>query len=185
LVEGISVAYILAEELAPRPFTPFSVAPLSHRGSWLGQVSSAYSFCLAYHNSDIQISSPRRFSMLVTTWPTTLWVTESPSVHRQKATTGSSSGCSSKIRLLLCPKSSLTRKHRDSDRDWTFTMCNPPFYASAREMERSAATKALPPRAVLTASANELLTAGGEVQFVGRMIDESLVLKTRCLYVCC
>jgi 23S rRNA A1618 N6-methylase RlmF len=64
-------------------------------------------------------------------------------------------------------------------------MCNPPFYASAREMERSAATKALPPRAVLTASANELLTAGGEVQFVGRMIDESLVLKTQCRYVCC
>jgi 23S rRNA A1618 N6-methylase RlmF len=64
-------------------------------------------------------------------------------------------------------------------------MCNPPFYASAREMERSAAAKALPPRAVLTASANELLTAGGEVQFVGRMIDESLVLKTHCRYVCC
>jgi hypothetical protein len=169
----------------PQPSTPFFAVPWSHRGSWLGQVSSTYLFRLAYHNSDIQISSPRRFSMLVTTWPTTLWVTESPSVHHQAETTGSSSGCSSTTRLLPCPKSSLTWKHRESDRDWTFTMCNPPFYASAREMERSAATKALPPRAVLTASANELLTAGGEVQFVGRMIDESLVLKTRCLYVCC
>jgi hypothetical protein len=94
----------------PQPSTPFFAVPWSHRGSWLGQVSSTYLFRLAYHNSDIQISSPRRFSMLVTTWPTTLWVTESPSVHHQAETTGSSSGCSSTTRLLPCPKSSLTWK---------------------------------------------------------------------------
>eukprot|EP00301_Raphidiophrys_heterophryoidea_P007179 c12813_g1_i4.p1 GENE.c12813_g1_i4~~c12813_g1_i4.p1 ORF type:complete len:268 (+),score=65.81 c12813_g1_i4:746-1549(+) len=51
-------------------------------------------------------------------------------------------------------------------------MCNPPFYASADEMgshpERSA-----------TGLGNELVTEGGEVAFVKKMIDDSVALGTR------
>lgn len=50
-------------------------------------------------------------------------------------------------------------------------------------MKQSASIKALPPRAILTASMTELLVTGGEVAFVSRMIDESLILKARCLLV--
>jgi 23S rRNA A1618 N6-methylase RlmF len=59
-------------------------------------------------------------------------------------------------------------------------MCNPPFYTSEDAMQRSEAQKAVAPRAILTASNNELISAGGEVAFVSRMIQESLHLRKRC-----
>ncbi|GAA5969647.1 hypothetical protein JCM3765_000609 [Sporobolomyces pararoseus] len=55
-----------------------------------------------------------------------------------------------------------------------FVMCNPPFYASTEEIELSARQKELEPFAVCTAANNELITKGGEVEFVKRMIEESL-----------
>jgi len=58
-------------------------------------------------------------------------------------------------------------------------MCNPPFYASKSEMLASAAAKQRPPFTACTGSENEMVTAGGEVTFVSRMIDESLILKDR------
>ncbi|GAA5901461.1 hypothetical protein JCM5296_003016 [Sporobolomyces johnsonii] len=57
-----------------------------------------------------------------------------------------------------------------------FTMCNPPFYASPDEIAASLAAKELEPFAVCTGASNEMLTPGGEVAFVSRMIDESLSL---------
>ncbi|GAA5888406.1 hypothetical protein JCM6882_008610 [Rhodosporidiobolus microsporus] len=61
-----------------------------------------------------------------------------------------------------------------------FTMCNPPFYASEEEIASSLAAKELEPFAVCTGAENELVTAGGEVAFVSRMIEESLELgKTK------
>ncbi|KAI9435810.1 S-adenosyl-L-methionine dependent methyltransferase [Lactarius indigo] len=61
-----------------------------------------------------------------------------------------------------------------------FSMCNPPFYASAEEVARSAATKALSPNAVCTGAEVEMITAGGEEGFVSRMVRESLALGERC-----
>ncbi|GAA6014564.1 hypothetical protein JCM10207_001646 [Rhodosporidiobolus poonsookiae] len=57
-----------------------------------------------------------------------------------------------------------------------FTMCNPPFYASEEEIASSLAAKELEPFAVCTGAPNEMLTTGGEVAFVSRMIVESLSL---------
>ncbi|GAA5827906.1 hypothetical protein JCM11251_007724 [Rhodosporidiobolus azoricus] len=57
-----------------------------------------------------------------------------------------------------------------------FTMCNPPFYASEDEISSSLTAKELDPFAVCTGASNELLTQGGEVAFVSRMIEESLEL---------
>jgi 23S rRNA (adenine1618-N6)-methyltransferase len=56
-------------------------------------------------------------------------------------------------------------------------MCNPPFFAHLGEACQN-------PRTVCTGTPNELVTAGGEVQFVERMIDESLVLRHTIRYMC-
>ncbi|BGP19882.1 hypothetical protein JCM10213v2_008013 [Rhodosporidiobolus nylandii] len=58
-----------------------------------------------------------------------------------------------------------------------FTMCNPPFYSSDDEMASSLAAKELEPFAVCTGASNELLTPGGEVAFVSRMVEESVQLR--------
>lgn len=58
-------------------------------------------------------------------------------------------------------------------------MCNPPFYESAEDMLTSAASKQRPPFTACTGSETEMVTPGGEVEFVTRMIDESLVLRER------
>ncbi|PLB42700.1 DUF890 domain protein [Aspergillus candidus] len=59
-----------------------------------------------------------------------------------------------------------------------FTMCNPPFYASRSEMITSAQEKERPPFSACTGSEIEMVTPGGEVSFVSRMIDESLRLRS-------
>ena len=64
-----------------------------------------------------------------------------------------------------------------------FTMCNPPFYSDRAEVLRSAEAKELGPNAVCTGADTEMITPGGEVAFVSKMVQESLVLKTRCRYV--
>ncbi|CEQ42685.1 SPOSA6832_04516 [Sporobolomyces salmonicolor] len=80
-----------------------------------------------------------------------------------------------------CALSSLEAKQADYPLDFEedsidFTMCNPPFYASQDEIAASLAAKELEPFAVCTGASNEMLTPGGEVAFVSRMIDESLSL---------
>ncbi|KAJ6257034.1 Psilocybin synthase [Drechslerella dactyloides] len=58
-----------------------------------------------------------------------------------------------------------------------FTMCNPPFYASVNDMLASAKLKAVPPLSACTGSTTEMVTDGGEVAFVSRMVDESIALQ--------
>lgn len=58
-------------------------------------------------------------------------------------------------------------------------MCNPPFYESKADMLTSAAAKQRPAFTACTGSESEMVTQGGEVAFVSRMIDESLVLRDR------
>ncbi|KFH45172.1 Methyltransferase-like protein-like protein [Hapsidospora chrysogenum ATCC 11550] len=60
-----------------------------------------------------------------------------------------------------------------------FCMTNPPFYESADEMRRSASKKSRPPSTACTGSEVEMVTAGGEVGFVERILAESLVLRGR------
>ncbi|KAK6343318.1 hypothetical protein TWF730_010909 [Orbilia blumenaviensis] len=60
-----------------------------------------------------------------------------------------------------------------------FTMCNPPFYASINEMLSSAKKKAVPPLSACTGSTTEMVTDGGEVAFVNRMVEESLKLREK------
>ena len=60
-----------------------------------------------------------------------------------------------------------------------FTMCNPPFYGSRKEIEKRAAAKGHEPKAVCTGADVEMITPGGEVAFATRMLDESCALATR------
>jgi len=61
-----------------------------------------------------------------------------------------------------------------------FAMCNPPFYSDREEVLRSAEAKELGPNAVCTGADTEMITPGGEIAFVGRIVKESIVLKTQC-----
>lgn len=58
-------------------------------------------------------------------------------------------------------------------------MTNPPFYKSTEEMLQSAAQKSRPPFTACTGAKVEMVTLGGEVAFVDRIFQESLVLKER------
>jgi 23S rRNA A1618 N6-methylase RlmF len=69
-----------------------------------------------------------------------------------------------------------------SDR-FDFTMCNPPFYSSREEIEKSTAEKTFSPSAICTGADAEMITPGGESAFVRQMVTESLIYKTKCRYV--
>ncbi|KAJ5958884.1 uncharacterized protein N7479_006034 [Penicillium vulpinum] len=60
-----------------------------------------------------------------------------------------------------------------------FTMCNPPFYTSTDELIKSAEKKERDPFSACTGVEVEMVTSGGEVAFVKKMIDESLQLRDR------
>lgn len=59
-------------------------------------------------------------------------------------------------------------------------MCNPPFYRSREELLNSTEAKELDPNAVCTGADTEMITTGGEVAFVRKMVQESKHLKERC-----
>ncbi|ODQ66363.1 hypothetical protein NADFUDRAFT_50279 [Nadsonia fulvescens var. elongata DSM 6958] len=54
-----------------------------------------------------------------------------------------------------------------------FTMCNPPFYASPEEITELESFKHDKPRSKLLAHPNELITEGGEIQFIRKMFEDS------------
>ncbi|CAE6416714.1 unnamed protein product [Rhizoctonia solani] len=66
------------------------------------------------------------------------------------------------------------------DASITFSMCNPPFYSDIEDVNRSAENKEYDPHAVCTGALVEMVTPGGEVAFVQRMIDESMSLRGTC-----
>lgn len=59
-----------------------------------------------------------------------------------------------------------------------FVICNPPFYASTAEMQGSltGSGKSHPPSTICTGSENEMVTQGGDLGFVTRMLEESKAL---------
>lgn len=60
-----------------------------------------------------------------------------------------------------------------------FVMTNPPFYSSESEMLKSAAKKSRPPHSACTGAPVEMVCDGGEVAFVSRILEESLILRQR------
>lgn len=62
-----------------------------------------------------------------------------------------------------------------------FTICNPPFFTDSAEMEKSLSGegKATGPNAICTGSNNEMICPGGDLGFVTRIVNESLVLREK------
>ncbi|KAL7937350.1 hypothetical protein V8C35DRAFT_292280 [Trichoderma chlorosporum] len=60
-----------------------------------------------------------------------------------------------------------------------FTMTNPPFYESEEAMVKSAQEKSRPPFTACTGAKVEMVSQGGEVGFISRIFEESLVLRDR------
>jgi 23S rRNA (adenine1618-N6)-methyltransferase len=60
-----------------------------------------------------------------------------------------------------------------------FTICNPPFFTNTAEMQSSikGEGKIWKPNAICTGSENEMVYPGGDLAFVRRIIDESMVLR--------
>ncbi|KAJ5247815.1 hypothetical protein N7468_002798 [Penicillium chermesinum] len=86
----------------------------------------------------------------------------------------------SRIRIIQTdPQDSLFPLDKLQTSRLDFTMCNPPFYKSRDEMIESAEIKANAPSSICTGDPVEMITPGGEVAFVTRMIDESLQLRDR------
>jgi 23S rRNA (adenine1618-N6)-methyltransferase len=87
---------------------------------------------------------------------------------------------SSRIKLRLSsPEDSLIPLDKLGVDRLDFVMCNPPFYSSEEDMARAYGSKEMPPSAVCTGSTNEMICEGGDVGFVSRILEESLVLRER------
>ncbi|KAL9114503.1 MAG: hypothetical protein Q9227_001584 [Pyrenula ochraceoflavens] len=54
-----------------------------------------------------------------------------------------------------------------------FTLTNPPFYSSESDLLSSAAAKSRPPFSACTGASIEMVTPGGEVAFIARLIEQS------------
>ena len=70
----------------------------------------------------------------------------------------------------------------NGDEHFHFCMCNPPFFDEIHDEPTNRTDHRPPPQTVSTASDNESFTNGGEVEFVKRMIEDSLKLKGKILW---
>jgi 23S rRNA A1618 N6-methylase RlmF len=81
--------------------------------------------------------------------------------------------CSDMDSKELIPRASLSQNNYD------FLMCNPPFYRSKSHIESCKDIKATTAKSVCTGNTHEMITNGGEVQFIKQIVFESLVLRDR------
>ena len=89
-------------------------------------------------------------------------------------------GLNKRIKLALStPDSPLMPLEKLGIEELDFVMTNPPFYSSKEDMEAAHHSKKDEPAAVNFASENESICPGGDVGFVTRIFNESLVLKER------
>lgn len=70
---------------------------------------------------------------------------------------------------------------------YDFCMCNPPFFANQLEAkgENSRNSRRPPPSSVNTGGVTEIMAEGGELEFVKRIIHDSLQLKKRLRWYSC
>ncbi|XP_077336622.1 RNA N(6)-adenosine-methyltransferase METTL16 isoform X2 [Lithobates pipiens] len=75
----------------------------------------------------------------------------------------------------------------ESDIMYDFCMCNPPFFANQMEAQgvNSRNPRRPPPSSVNTGGITEIMAEGGELEFVKRIIHDSLQLKKRLRWYSC
>lgn len=71
-------------------------------------------------------------------------------------------------------KKELQAEFNNNTYDFDFCMCNPPFYTSELEMQNCKELKVEEPTSINTGGKNEVITEGGEVQFIKNLISSSL-----------
>ncbi len=92
----------------------------------------------------------------------------------------SRNGLNGRIRLLERDISDALIPLEEAGVDsFDFIMTNPPFYESSADMNDSAKAKAKPPGSACTGTATEMICKGGELGFVGRILDQSMELRER------
>ena len=71
----------------------------------------------------------------------------------------------------------------DETVQYSFCMCNPPFFRDSEERYGGGgATRSKlrpPPKTFSGGTPGEMITEGGEVEFVKRIVQDSLVLRSR------
>ncbi|KAJ3183995.1 hypothetical protein HDU85_001846 [Gaertneriomyces sp. JEL0708] len=77
------------------------------------------------------------------------------------------------------PSKILSTKILGKELSYDFCMCNPPFYASEEQMKMSSEGKEKPPFAICTGSSTEMVTPGGEIAFILRVVKESTKPRMR------
>ncbi|WRT63970.1 uncharacterized protein IL334_000897 [Kwoniella shivajii] len=88
---------------------------------------------------------------------------------------------STSINILQAPSSDpILFPILNEEDQWDITICNPPFFGSEEEIKQGQEGKEHSAHSAPTASMNELITPGGEVAFVGKMIKESMKIGDRC-----
>lgn len=78
---------------------------------------------------------------------------------------------------VLAPLASSEQSNVRGETRYDFCMCNPPFYESWEQVSDSRDLKEEEPSAVCLGTESEMVTAGGEVEFVRKLISESLLLR--------
>lgn len=68
--------------------------------------------------------------------------------------------------------------------DYDFCMCNPPFYMSEMELKNCRELKLEEPHSICTGTESETITEGGEIDFIKKLIDSSVLqYKLRKKYI--
>lgn len=99
--------------------------------------------------------------------------------HAQRNVDANGLGARIKLHLTSADDDALIPLEKLGEARLDFVMCNPPFYSSTEDMAAAYGGKAMPPSAVCTGSANEMICAGGDAGFVERILNESLRLRKR------
>lgn len=84
------------------------------------------------------------------------------------------------IQVKQTTSSTLLKDLIDLETTYDFCMCNPPFFSSTNELDprnQSRSENRRLPRNALTGKANEVVALGGEVEFISKLIKESVDLK--------
>ncbi|KAL4608407.1 methyltransferase-like protein 16 [Arapaima gigas] len=98
-------------------------------------------------------------------------------------------GLSDLIKVVKVPQKTLLMDalKEESALVYDFCMCNPPFFANQLEAKgvNSRNSRRPPPSSVNTGGVTEIMAEGGELEFVKRIIHDSLQLKQRLRWYSC
>ncbi|XP_034557103.1 RNA N6-adenosine-methyltransferase mettl16 isoform X2 [Notolabrus celidotus] len=93
------------------------------------------------------------------------------------------------IRVVKVPQKTLLMDALKEETEivYDFCMCNPPFFANQLEAKgvNSRNSRRPPPSSVNTGGVTEIMAEGGELEFVKRIIHDSLQLKKRLRWYSC